>query len=262
VVFHLQRAQPRNVRINGTVLDPDGKPVTNARVSAHQEGGRDSTGVVATDDTGRFELASLGPGAWRVFVRSKGHPYYLSEVRELAAGATWAMGTLTLSVGGTASFHRRGDAAGASYYVHNVAGMGIGSVGEADGQLRSGVLAPGDYLLVVSGTGVTAQAVPFSIRAGEESQVEVLLASGVLQRFEVALPAGGTNAAGVTLRITHAGGFVGNAWARVQAGQPASAEMQLLPGDYELSAEAGELRGSAKFTVGATAGGTVRVELH
>lgn len=262
LVLRVRSALPRSVRITGTVLGPDGRPVGNAAVGGWRQGARGGTGLAATDDAGRFELGLLVPGAWQVYVRSAAHPEFRSAVRDLAANEVWDLGTIRLPLGGTAVVNGAGDLAQARFYVSNPAVSRSWTVGAVEGRLQSSVLAPGSYLLLVRGTGVAAHSVPFVIHAGQETSVNVRLEPGIAQRFEVALPVRSPAVNGVSLRVTRGDDFVGRAWASVRPGKPPAVDMCLSPGEFEVAGKAGKLRGRAKFTVGAKAGAPVRIVLR
>jgi RNA polymerase sigma-70 factor (ECF subfamily) len=258
--LRVRRAPPRSVRITGTVVAPDGTPVANAMVDARTPG--DSTGIEATGNDGRFELGPLAPGAWRVHVRSTGHPEFTSEARELAADAAWDLGRIQLGIGGTAIVEVAGDAAGVRFQAVDAAETRTWSVDDIDGTLRTGVLAAGDYRLLVSGGNAAAQAVPFAIRAGAETRVPVRLQAGVRQRFEIAGTAGLESQPIVRLRVLQGSDFVGRAWASVRRGEPCVAGLLLLPGSYTVTAAAGALHGRAEVTVGEAEGAPLRIELR
>ncbi|HSQ79444.1 MAG TPA: carboxypeptidase-like regulatory domain-containing protein, partial [Candidatus Bathyarchaeia archaeon] len=60
-------------RMNGVVLDPAGKPVPGAKVTAvfTQSGG--STFETTTDKKGEFTLMGVGTGGWDVTVNAQGY---------------------------------------------------------------------------------------------------------------------------------------------------------------------------------------------
>ncbi len=262
LLLRLQREAPSTVRITARVVGPDGKPVANASVSASRQDFRGSSGLEATDNDGRFELGPMAPGVWRVAVQCREHPDFESEPRELAADATWDLGTITLVHGGTAQLRLVGPTpAGARFYVSNTAGRRSGAMtDEAGGHLTSS-LAPGDYLVIVAGKEIAAQTVPFTIRAGVQANVDVSVQPGTAQRLRCELPAG-TSVEGVSLRVLRGAVFVGRAFASVRESEPFTAEVWLAAGDYTVLAEAGALRGSAAFTVGAANGQPVLVSLR
>jgi hypothetical protein len=126
------------------------------------------------------------------------------------------------------------------------------------GQFRC-VLAPGVYRLAVTGREVAAQAVPFSIRAGEETVVEVPVQRGVLQQFAIVSP-DGVDASRVQVWVRRGSDSVGHP--RAVSGEQGVWELCLPPGGYTVTVKAGERSGQAAFTVGASAGEPVRIELR
>jgi hypothetical protein len=260
--LRVRRGQPRSVRIRGTVIAHDGRPVANAWADARRQGTRDSSGMIATDNDGRFELGPVAPGAWRVFVRSSEHPEFTSEPRELAAEAVWDLGRIQLAQGGTALVQVLGERAGVRFQAVDVAETRTWGVDERDGALRTSVLAPGAYRLLVSGGSTAVQAVPFAILAGAETQVGVRLQPGTRQRFELELPATLETGDYVRVRVERGADLIGRASATVQRGEPCATELQLLPGSYVATAIGKELRARAEFTVGAAEAAPVRLSLR
>ncbi|MFY9341100.1 MAG: sigma-70 family RNA polymerase sigma factor [Planctomycetota bacterium] len=259
--LQLQRAVPRTVRIVGRVVRPDGRPAANASVTARRREPRSSSGLDATDNDGRFELGPVAPGAWSVNVTSPDHPVFVSNPRELAADATWDLGTITLVIGGTARVRLVGPAIDGTMLSASDAARTYGWAVDADGDsYRTSALAPGDYVLLVSGRATAATAVPFTIRASEETTMDVQPQLGVVQRFVCDLPAG-ANAEGVALLVFRGDAFVGRTWANPNDGE-IRGELSFAAGDYTVRAEAGALRGSATFTVGAVSGPPVRLALR
>src|SRR5262249_50730053 len=147
-------------------------------------------GITSTGNEGRFELGPYPPGTWSLYVRHPEHPDYRSEKRELGPNATWDLGTITLPQGGRAVLQVLGSTLPTARFlaVEEDQSGSPGTFGDNAGQLRSNVLAAGRYHVAVSGQGVAAQAVPFTIRAGEETKVEVQLQAGTAQRCECELP--------------------------------------------------------------------------
>ena len=261
--LQLARLAPNTVRITGVVVGPSGRPVANASVSAYRAQGRGGgQGIEATGNDGRFELGPYPPGTWSLHVRHLEHPEYRSERRELGADATWDVGTITLPQGGTAVLHQLGPTiSGARFFAVGEDQPGNWTFGDHAGQLRSSVLAAGRYHVAVGGPGVAAQAVPFTIRAGEETKVEVQLQAGTTQRCECELPSG-AKVPSVTLRFRRGETYCGRAWAGARPDQPTATEVWLAPGEYTVTAEAGELRGTAAFTVGAVPGSAVHITMR
>ena len=261
LLLHATSELPRTVRIKGTVLGPDGTPVANATVGGWREGTRDRPGLRATDNEGAFEIGPLVPGNWTIYVRSNAHPKFQSESRVLVANGVWDLGTIRLGLGGAAVVSARGNTK-ASYYVSDTTFTRSFSVATVEDKKRSEMLAPGRYLLVVRGTGIAAHCVPFEIRAGRDTTVEVDPAPGITQEFVFTLPAGLTGERGVRLLVTHGKEFVGRGYARIRRNQPATTKLWLPKGQLTVKATAGSASGTATFTVGEQQAGPVRIELR
>ncbi len=79
--------------IAGVVLDEAGEPVRNAQVSLHTVAAGAESGVARsglrstaqTDDRGRYELANIAPGRYRVLVQAQ--PWYATQARAQSNGA-------------------------------------------------------------------------------------------------------------------------------------------------------------------------------
>jgi protocatechuate 3,4-dioxygenase beta subunit len=262
VTLRLQRAVARTVRILGTLVGPDGRPVANAQVEGVNRDASASTGLEPTDNAGRFTLGPLSPDMWRVRVTSSDHPEFTSEERQLGTNATWDLGTITLARGGRARVRLVGPPRdGAAFCVVDAASRrrfwGVSHA--AAGDRRTSVLAEGDYLLLVMGKGVAQQALPFTIRAGEDVVVDVDLQQGIAQRIVCDVPAGTAVDDAVLVWIQRGGAPVARAAHSYRYDEPA--DVWLAPGDYTAIAELGALRGSTTFTVG-TVSGEVRVTLR
>ncbi|HEU4417378.1 MAG TPA: carboxypeptidase regulatory-like domain-containing protein, partial [Planctomycetota bacterium] len=257
--LRLQRVAARTVRILGTLVGADGRPLANAHVEGVPAGASASTGHV-TDNAGRFALGPVSPDSWRVRISSRDHAEFMTEERQLGPDATWDLGTITLPRGGRARMRLVGPPRDGAWFgvidaARNVRMWTLSD--EADGR-RTSALASGDYLLLVSGKGVAAQALPFTIREGEEVVVDVELRQGTAQRLVCDVPAG-TGVPGATVWIQRGDAPVARKWVSFTSNEPA--EAWLAPGDYAAVAEAGALRGSTAFTVGAQSG-EVRITLR
>ena len=261
LTLHLQRAAPRTVRILGTLVGPDGRPVANAQVQALPRGASTSTGLQPTDNAGRFALGPVAPDTWRLHVTSPELAEFTSEERQLGPDATWDLGTITIPRGGRARVRLVGPPHdGASFCVVDAATRrSFKAVNRTDGDYRSNALAQGDYLLMVRGRGVAEQCVSFTIRNGEDVVVDVELQQGIAQRVVCDVPAGTAVDDAVLVWIERGGAPVARAAVGYKRGEPA--EVWLAPGDYTAVAELGTLRGSAAFTVG-TVGAELRITLR
>ncbi len=92
-------------KLAGSVVDESGRPVADAAVQARgvdgDPRGRRSRGWDRSDDGGRFEIAGLAAGSYRVTVDAADHPAPQGDTTvEVAAGATEEL-KLVLPAGGT-----------------------------------------------------------------------------------------------------------------------------------------------------------------
>jgi hypothetical protein len=238
------------------VLDPDGRPAT-ARAWA-SGGGSSNIVEQATDASGYFEIGPVSPGDWHLSVETRSFPRLSFERRALEANTRWDVGTVHLLRGGDVRVEVvEGSAEGVRFSIVSDEQRGFG-LDPRNGKGTSEQLPVGRYRLFVSGKTTAAQSIPFEIRAGETTQVDVRARAGVRQRFDLALPAVVEPPYG-SLRILRGADFVARAWANRVEGKPCTAEVCLEPGDYTVTAEFGTLGGSATFRVGEREGEPVRV---
>jgi len=259
--LQLQRMQPATVRITGRIVDPDGRPVANASTHAFSQSVRSGSSHAFTDDDGRFELGPLAPGDWALHVRAKGHPEFRSDPRALAANFAWDLGTLTLQRGGTARLRLVGEPNDDTrfFVVDAARTQTFGVVTTADGK-HTEQLAAGDYFLLIQGPTIAAIATPFTIRVGEEVVVDAPIEQANPQAFRVEAPAGAA-VDSVAVLLFRGDTFVGRSWVDGTSAGP-SGSIGLAPGAYRAVVEAGALRGSATFVVGATSGPPVTIVLR
>jgi RNA polymerase sigma factor (sigma-70 family) len=262
LVVRVMRAPPPTVMIVGAVVDPEGKPAANIQVVAWPKDANTSTSSQASDAEGRFRIGPLVPDSWKLSLSCADHPELLLEPHDLVADATWDVGILRLSIGGSAVFEVRGvTPEELRCRAVDLAERQVWMAQGALGRLHTSALNPGDYLLLVSGKGTAAQAVPFSIRAGEETTNTLQLQPGTSQRVECVMPTGFEPKGSVTLRVRRANTLVQRTWASVTQ-QPIAAELWLAPGTYDVTATVGALTGTATFTVGAEPREPVTVTLR
>jgi hypothetical protein len=109
---------------------------------------------------------------------------------------------------------------------------------EDGGEWRSGPLPAGARVLQVRGRGVAARRVPFDVRAGETTRLELALEPGVAVAVRALVPE--AEAAQPVLRVRAADGalVLEQELARAPGAPPRQhlAEIALAPGDYSVEA--------------------------
>lgn len=254
VELRARRMGEGDARVRGVVVGPDGAPLVDASVIAAERSRSTSTGA-----DGSFELAELQAGTWLLLVHAAQLPWQWVEC-EVFAGATLDVGRLQLQRGGTASFAVAGEDSRVRITVFDGAGRGACET-RRDGRLhRTGPLAPGTYQGRLSGEGVAMQAVPFTVRAGEETAVRVQPARAVRQRVEFTLPHGDVER--VQVEVLQDGAVIGSRSVRVTPARPCATDLWLAPGRHALRATAGPFAGRAEVEIGTARPGAVRLDLR
>ena len=78
------QSAPATGTLRGTVLDPSGAVIANAKVSAAQDGG--ATRTVTSNSNGAYEIGNLPPGKYTVTANAKGFTAYAKSDVNLDAG--------------------------------------------------------------------------------------------------------------------------------------------------------------------------------
>ena len=78
------QSAPATGTLRGTVLDPSGAVIANAKVSAAQDGG--ATRTVTSNSNGAYEIGNLPPGKYTVTANAKGFTAYAKSDVNLEAG--------------------------------------------------------------------------------------------------------------------------------------------------------------------------------
>ena len=248
-------------RITGRVLGPEGQQVPGVEISAFgpPPGGQSADKVLQPgEDSFRFEVTA---GNWEVRVQSPNHPTVFAGKRQLQAGESWDLGTLQLTNGGTLVV-RDGGKKDLSYLILDAREQFQGGVYSLGSPRRSELLAPGEHLLLVRGKGIAAQVLPFTIRSGQDTEIEVRSIAGVRQRFEF-VPASGTEQPSwISFDVRRDGKLIAfcsedDAKQAVRTG-----EIWLEPGEYTLTSRAKDRDGTARVVIGREEGPLVRITIR
>lgn len=256
LVVQLPRDAAPSAHIRGRVLGPDGVSVAGVGVEAfRREPPTSLVGELREDGTFSIEVPA---GSWTLRVEHFDHPKMALGPREVQPGEVWDHGTIPLANGGAVVVHDSGEP-GASYLVLRDDGQFVCGIYNPDPPPRSELLAPGDYLLMIRGDGIAARTLPFAIRPGEATDLELRSARGVRQRVEVVPVRGREPERSVGIEIRRDGELVARNTAR---GDPLACEVWLEPGRYTVGTHERTPPVRAELIVGATEGAPVRVELR
>jgi len=179
--------------------------------------------------------------------------------RALESGGTWDLGTLQLSIGGTLVVRDRGEPQ-LHYLVFDTREHFLCGLHTPAPPLRSELLVPGDYVLLARGPGIAAMVLPFTIRAAQETDVEIQRPAGVRQRLEF-MPATGGELPPRSVAFEIRRDVKLFLWDRAE-GDPLTHEIWLAPGSYSLATRDREPQSTASFTVGDTEGPPLRIVLR
>jgi hypothetical protein len=215
-------------RIVGRLLLPDGAAAIGRTVEAFQHRPQTFASATVRDASGAFAIP-VAQGVWSLHVMTTGFPQVRREARELAAGAQWDVGTLQLAIGGTLVVHEA--AKDAEYLVIDAEERFVCGIASPLPPHRSELIAPGDYRLLVSGKGIAATVVPFTITAARETELTVQAAAGVEVPIQFVLPDGDASRT-VSYSLLQAGRLVAFGHTSVSASLLATS--CLATGDYEL----------------------------
>jgi len=196
VVVAVNSARQLTAWIEGTVIDPDGHPVS-AGLFAFDVNHRTGFATLEADDstTGRFKLGPFAPGTFQLQVRADGYPITDHEVGVIAANETKDVGTLQLVRGGRLHVD-----------VHSASGAPPEKL-EAEGRatrfrdftqdymnlacdiatVTSQPTAPGEYQIVLRASHGAPAIRTVTIRSGETTTLEVTLASALAVTLKVPL---------------------------------------------------------------------------
>jgi hypothetical protein len=249
VALKLMRDTAPRARIVGRVLLGDGKPAAGETVSAYCVDVLRVAEERAAGPDGGF-VVEVPSGTWTLSVAAKAHAAFRSEQRRLEPGGTWEQGTIHLDRGGT--LRVTDGSPPLRYRIITPNGEWAADLSPVQPQ-RSGLLNAGEYLLLVRGENVAAQAIPCTIRSGEETVVDVERIAGVRQRFTFVVADATTR---ITLLEVRANGRL------VTKRDDELDTVWLAPGSYTLHVRKGDATTAVPFTVAAAEGPPVRVELQ
>ncbi|MFY9345150.1 MAG: carboxypeptidase-like regulatory domain-containing protein, partial [Planctomycetota bacterium] len=254
------------VHIQGTVLGPDDEVLPNVHVSPYMKNSFSGSPAETADaKTGAFRYGPYPPGTYGLTLSAAGFPTMRLPDRQLGPDETWDLGTLKFVRGGNLVVQIVGSDVPPKWTleIQDEAGSRVESVETQQGAGRSSPLVPGSYRLQVGGEKFASARHPFEIRADRETRLDVPVNAGVLAKIECTLPLAARDSTRVLVTVRSAGGEVvwrGTAWPR--GGGLPQASIALPPGDYAVSAEAGELAANGSLRVAAPGPGSLALTLQ
>lgn len=252
------------VHIQGSITDPDGKPLQSVHISPSMKGVGGAPAETADPATGKFRYGPFPPGEYALQLRAEGFPTIQLPSRQLGPDEVWDVGALRFERGGSLVIvpiaQAGAVAVGIGFAAFDAEGKSAGRVQVSSGIGRLGPLPVGSYRLQVTGKGVAADTVPFTIQRGVETRLDVPLRAGVAVAIECRSP---TEDEGVMVQveISDASGVVAQLQA-IARERVARTELGLLPGSYRVTATLGRLRGAGSFDVMVGADLAVKLDLR
>jgi len=207
LVLSVPDARIPSARIFGAVLDEEGKPVPDAQLVPMTPDTYSVAVETCDPGTGRFALGPLPPARVRLHVRVPRRGEIVVGPRELAAGETWDVGVLRLQPEGRLRLRFVGDVESTGEVELALDTLPFPERAfEGEGVERlSPPLAPGAHTLRVGGGPYEELALPFEVRSGAETVLDVPLRRGwrtlVAARVSNTVP-------WIELRVTLPGGVL------------------------------------------------------
>jgi hypothetical protein len=251
------------VHIEGRVLGPDGEVLPHVRVSPSKQDSFSGTPAESADPrTGAFRYGPYPPGTYSLRLAADGHPPIRVPARELAPNETWSLGELRFVRGGTLVAYpvAAGPMPKLTLRVDDASGEWRENLQESPNGWRSGPLSPGRHTLLVAGEGIASRSIPFEIRAGAETKLDVPVVAGRGITIECVLPPDVVPRRSVALVVTAGDQVVWRGNARARDGRPATA-LSLAPGTYTVEASVDALRATGTLVVDAAEPATLVLTL-
>jgi hypothetical protein len=180
---------PTAVHVRGIVLDDAGAPLPNVDMFVF---GRDQRVALETNRAdATFAFGPFPAGEYRLYMRREGFAPLRVPFHPIADGDTWDTGPLRMQRGGSMRATFVGDGAFADRSIEVTFPDGEYAWGNTseNGTAIVGPLAAGDYLLHVDGDDTICQIVPFTIRDGADTVLDVPVRTGTPTTLTFTTPA-------------------------------------------------------------------------
>jgi hypothetical protein len=245
--------------ITGAVVDSEERPIGGATVAVAGRTNYPGTWPTSEEATGRFKVGPVPPGEYMVMISARGFPDWQLADLTVRARETRDLGYVRMLKGGTVAVTLVSEDATLGRLPLRVLRDGhlVTTLWLEDRRGRSPELPPGPHGLQVWGRGFSCEVIPFEVRTGEETKVEVRPRRGVARkvRFEVDDPGATSRWLHVVVRDA-AGKTCIDHHASSNGSEPLDYELAYAPGEYtvEATTRSGR-RGTASFRVDAEAPG-------
>lgn len=252
-ILRLRTDQMPSVRLRGAIVDPDGRPVVNARLRPLQRGHGQSV-EHEPDTDGRFDLGPYPPGDYAMIVRASGWASVCTPWRTLGPGGVADFGTIRLEQGGALSVQLVGEATSESawFRLYDDQRISIGGARFVRGTGVAGGLPGGRYELQVAGAGIAAERLPVTIQAGQQTRIDVAGRRGAPVAVTIGVAGVERVPRRVDLMIVDARGrtVVELPDLSLRDDGSSTTDISLAAGMYRAQVVTKELRGEAAFEVG------------
>lgn len=224
--------------VRGFVLDPDGQPAGQARISV---GNMEARGVVVVKvdaTTGEFAVGGLVPGPYWITAKAPDHPWIRIGRKELAPGDDLNLGELVLQRGhvieGTLQADPGVDLTAVSVEILNERNETTGVVERKGTALRTSELGAGSYRFLVRGDGIAVTQVAFEAGSALALSVEVPVRRGARRRIEATLGSGLARPEWVWLTLMQGPEMLGGRGLAEQPDGSFATDLWLAPGSYRV----------------------------
>jgi hypothetical protein len=244
--------------VHGRIIAQNKTPIDDAKVSIVSTLFRDSQSVDVDPSSGRFDIASIPPGGYRVVLFARGYPNRNLATIRLSPDESLELGELVQPAPGRLHARILGPDGAPARDVRasfepvrdgrsnaQVEAIGVGSVDSA-------ALDAGAYTLLVRATGAAPARVAFDVRPGDVTSIDVELVGGTERKLRFELPEGDATSTWVSFLVRDASGalVLQDDCDNVRLEKTPSSLITLAVGDYSVEAFAdGHLRASARFRV-------------
>ena len=181
----------------------------------------------------------------------------------LTSGGTLDLGTLRFELGGTAIIKPTSVAPeDLSFMIAATQCKARWTIRPGKEPLVTPLLSAGDYILQVWGKRAAAQAVPFTILGGQQTELVLPTEPGVHQRLDFVYDRDKVHTQGGQITVYRGQTRIVDAWLTTNDKETDwHYDLWLRPGTYRVKMT-GKLRGEAELTIGSHEAAPVKIEMR